>query len=99
MTERIRGYAPDTNPAYPNGYADTNPLKKMSSYSLVGWNPLWGDSNPKHSPADSSYPKRQHQRLTPMVHALSVFRKRLRMRPLAAYSVVSLGGAVEKFGA
>ncbi len=36
MTE-IRRYAPDTNPSYPNGYADTNPLvKRVRIRSLVG---------------------------------------------------------------
>jgi hypothetical protein len=42
---------------------DTNPLRNRGSYPLVGWNPLLGGSNPKHSHADSSYPRTQNSTL------------------------------------
>ncbi|SRR6266436_5167726 len=41
MTE-IRGYAPDTNPSYPNGYADTNPLVKQVRIRSLGGTPFRG---------------------------------------------------------
>jgi hypothetical protein len=93
MTERIREYAPDTNPSYPLDTRIRTPLEIHWRIRLGGMEPLVGGS-PSHTPrqADSSYPKAILRLRKPKVDV----RKSLRARALSVNAVAAVEGFVER---